>query len=223
MNMDLYEYSHIPMKPKYRKFNDDIFVCFLVIMKNVASSMTSSPWKILVYGIIWDNLFISEVKLKLCLIFWHHQNGRHFGVLTIFFTGSNTGSWIYQQDSHENFRYFDRRSSWYIDGDIAISKFDVLCYLVTSSMASWLHVTELAQLDIANYVPAKYCLCGTSASWLNHADKHREKHTNKQRSTQGEKTLSPSLSRVITSFWWLIYIPLISLFFQLYGSCNDIC
>ena len=57
------------------------------------------------------------------------------------FTGSNTGSWIYQQDSHERFRYFlafGRRSSWNIDGDIAISNFDLLCDLVTSSMTSWI-------------------------------------------------------------------------------------
>ena len=35
MNTDLYEYSHHPMTPMYRKFDNDIFVGFLVIMKNV--------------------------------------------------------------------------------------------------------------------------------------------------------------------------------------------
>ena len=39
--------------------------------------MTSSPLKNF-FGIIWDDLFISEVKLKLCLIFQNFQNGRHF-------------------------------------------------------------------------------------------------------------------------------------------------
>ena len=34
----------------------------------VTSSMTSSSWKYF-FGIIWDDLLISEVKLKLCLIF----------------------------------------------------------------------------------------------------------------------------------------------------------
>ena len=43
----------------------------------VTSSMTSSPWKLLLFGIIWDNLFISEVKLKLCLRFEKFQNGRN--------------------------------------------------------------------------------------------------------------------------------------------------
>ena len=32
------------------------------------------------FGIIWDYLFIFEVKLKLCLIFQNFQNGRHFAV-----------------------------------------------------------------------------------------------------------------------------------------------
>ena len=41
-------------------------------------------------GIIWDDLFISEVKLKLCLIFQNFQNGRHFELATNFFTGSDT-------------------------------------------------------------------------------------------------------------------------------------
>ena len=37
------------------------------------------------YGIIWDDLFISEVKLKLCLIFQNFQIGRHFELATNFF------------------------------------------------------------------------------------------------------------------------------------------
>ena len=46
------------------------------------------------FGMIWDDLFISEVKLKLCLIFQIFQNGRHFELTTNFFIGSFTGSWI---------------------------------------------------------------------------------------------------------------------------------
>ena len=34
------------------------------------SSMTSSPWKKTFYGIIWDDLVTSDVKLKLCSIFF---------------------------------------------------------------------------------------------------------------------------------------------------------
>ena len=43
--------------------------------------MTSSIKKTIkntFWGIIWDDLFISEVKLKLCFIFQNFQNGRHF-------------------------------------------------------------------------------------------------------------------------------------------------
>ena len=96
------------MIPMHRKFNDDIFARFLVVMKNVVIKFikeyrgtTLRPscdvmddviiMKIL-FGIIWDDLFISEVKLKLCLIFQNFQNGRHFELATIFFTGSYAGS-----------------------------------------------------------------------------------------------------------------------------------
>ena len=58
-------------------------------------------------GIIWDDLFISEIRLKLCLIFQNFQNGRHFELATNFFTESYTGSLIYQKDSHEHFRHFE--------------------------------------------------------------------------------------------------------------------
>ena len=36
------------------------------------------------FGIIWDDLFISEVRLKLCLIFQNFQNGRHFELDKLF-------------------------------------------------------------------------------------------------------------------------------------------
>ena len=79
----------------HRKFNDDIFAPCLVIMKNVVISYikeyrgsTLRPpcdviddviiVKILFFCIIWDELFIFEVKLKLCLIFQNFQNGRLF-------------------------------------------------------------------------------------------------------------------------------------------------
>ena len=91
-----------------RKFND-ILVHFLVIMKNVFISFIKeyreptlrSPcdaidditMKNTFFFIIWDDLFISEVKLKLSLIFQNFQNGHHFEVVTNFFTRSNTGSW----------------------------------------------------------------------------------------------------------------------------------
>ena len=66
----------------HREFNDDIFARFLVVMKNVVISFIKEyegptfeqPCDVIImknnfYGIIWDDLFIYEVKLKLCLIF----------------------------------------------------------------------------------------------------------------------------------------------------------
>ena len=72
----------------------------------VTSSMTSSPRKNF-FGTIRGDLFIYEVKLKLCLILQNFQNGRYFELATNFFTGSQTGSWIYQNDSHQYFRHFE--------------------------------------------------------------------------------------------------------------------
>ena len=94
MNMYLCKCSHNLMLLTQRKFNDDIFACFLVIMKHVVISFikeyrrpNSRPpcvviddviiTKNTVFGIIWDDLFISEVKLKLWLICQFFQNGRH--------------------------------------------------------------------------------------------------------------------------------------------------
>ena len=89
---------------------------FLVFMKNVISFIkeyrgpNSRPpcdviddviiMKNTFFCIIWDDLFISEVKLKLCLIFQNFQNGHHVELATNFFTGSYTGSWTNQKDSH---------------------------------------------------------------------------------------------------------------------------
>ena len=44
----------------------------------MTSWMTSSPQKNIFSSIIWDDLFISDIKLKLHVIFWHFQYGRHF-------------------------------------------------------------------------------------------------------------------------------------------------
>ena len=124
MNMYSYNCSHNLMLHMHRKFKDDIFARCLVIMKNVIISFikeykgpTLRPpcdviddviiLKIILFGIIWDDIFISEVKLKLCLIFQNFQNGRYFELATNFFTRSYTGSWIYQKDSHEHFRHFE--------------------------------------------------------------------------------------------------------------------
>ena len=50
----------------------------------VTSSLTFSPWKIL-FNIIRDSLFISQVKLEICVIFQNFQYGRLSQVATNFF------------------------------------------------------------------------------------------------------------------------------------------
>ena len=104
----------------------------------VMSSMTSSPWKIFL-GIIWDDLFISDVKWKLCLIFQNFQNGRHFELATNFLTGSYTGSWIYQKDSHEHFGHFELLIDAVAQILTEIYQFKNLTYFVTWWLYQWRH------------------------------------------------------------------------------------
>ena len=156
MNIYLYNCSHKLMIPMHRKFNDDIFARFLVIMKNVVISFikeyrgpTLRPpcdaiddviiMKILFFGIIWDDLFISDVNLKLCLIFQNFQNGRHFELATNFFTGSYTGSWIYQKDSHEHFRHFELLIYALAQILTEIYQFQNLTYFVILWRHQWRH------------------------------------------------------------------------------------
>ena len=93
------------------------------------------------FGIIWDDLFISETKLKLCLIFQNFQNGRHFKLATKFFLLEVIAEVENNRQialAFPTFWVFDRCSNSNIDGDILILKFDLLCDLVTSSMTSWI-------------------------------------------------------------------------------------
>ena len=84
---------------------------------------------------------MSEAKLKLCLIFEHFPIDHYFEVATNFLLSE-----VIPEDEYASkiamsisdiSSFFDRRSSLNIYGDIPISKFDLLCDLVTSSMASW--------------------------------------------------------------------------------------
>ena len=57
---------------------------------------------------------------------------------------------------------FDRRCNSYIDGDISISKFDLFCDLVTSSMRSWIfntRVSEVIMFSPCVFVTLFVCLC----------------------------------------------------------------
>ena len=75
----------------HRKFNDDIFARY-----HEKRGPTLRPpcdviedviiMKILFVCIIWVDIIISEVKLKLCFIFQNFQNGRHFELATKLFS-----------------------------------------------------------------------------------------------------------------------------------------
>ena len=140
----------------HRKFNDDIFARCLVIMKNVIISFikecrgpTLRPpcdviddviiMKLLSFGIIWDDLVISEVKLKLCLIFQNFQNCHCLELATNFFTGSYTEKRIDQKDSHEHFRHFELLIDALAQILTEIYDFQNLTYFVTWWRHRWRH------------------------------------------------------------------------------------
>ena len=92
------------MIPMETKFNDDIVVRFSVITENVHFSFIReyrgatlrSPCDVIddvittkntFSCIIWDAFFISGIRLNLCIVCWHFQNGRDFDVPANFFTG----------------------------------------------------------------------------------------------------------------------------------------
>ena len=86
----------------YTKFYDEIFVRFSVIMKTIIlfsfikenrGTTLRLPCDVVddviimektFSCIIWDDRFISDVKLKLCIIIWRLQNDRYFAVATNF-------------------------------------------------------------------------------------------------------------------------------------------
>ena len=154
--MQSYNCSHNLMIHMHRKFNDDSFARCLVIMKNVIISFIKEYrgpilrppcdaiddfiiMKIFFFGMIWDDLFISEVKLKLCLIFQNFQNGHYFELVTNFFTWSYTGSWIDQKDSHEHFRHFEFLIDALAQILMEIYHFQNLTYFVTWWHHRWRH------------------------------------------------------------------------------------
>ena len=57
--------------------------------------------------LIYDVLFISDVKINLSQIFLNFQNGRHFEGRASFLTGSCIGSWVQRWYSQFNSLHFE--------------------------------------------------------------------------------------------------------------------
>ena len=105
----------------------------------MTSSLISSPWKNTFSEIIWDDLLISVVNLKLWLTFWHFLNGCHFEVVTKLFYQK----WYWKLNmlvtkplAFPTFWVFDRCYSWNITRDMAVQNFGLFWDLITSSVMS---------------------------------------------------------------------------------------
>ena len=116
MNTHLNKCNHNFIIPMHRKFNDNVFSRFLVIMKNVVipfikeykGSILRPPCDVIEDVIVMKILFLHNLgrsfhiwgqmeavfnisKFSKWPPFWARDN---------VFTGGNTGIWIYQNDSH---------------------------------------------------------------------------------------------------------------------------
>ena len=106
------------------------------------SSMASLPRKIFFFGIIWDDLFISEVKVKLRFLPQFFSKWPLFWVAAKHFYRCNTASWINQQNSHEHLRYFKFLIDALAEILMEIKQFQIRPTLwpAESSMTSWIRI-----------------------------------------------------------------------------------
>ena len=101
----------------------------------VTSSMTSSSWKYF----FWHNLGRSFHIWDQIEAVFNISNGRYFELATNFFTGSYTGNWIDQKDSHEHFRHFEPLIDALAQILTDIYHFQNLTYFVTWWRHRWRH------------------------------------------------------------------------------------
>ena len=161
MNTHLYKCIHNFIIPMHRKFNDDIFAhlfsyhekCRYLIHKGI----NKADFDVTLWRHRWRHhhkkyFFLHNLgrsfhiwgQIEALFNISNFQNGRHFELTTNFFYVK----WFWKLNKPERwplafpiFWAFDRRSSSNINGDIAISKFDPFCDLVTSSMTLWVRET----------------------------------------------------------------------------------
>ena len=75
MNIYLYNYSHKLMIPIHRKFNDDIFARFLVIMENVVISFIKEY-----RAPVWGHPVTPSMTSSSRKYFFGHNLGRSFHI-----------------------------------------------------------------------------------------------------------------------------------------------
>ena len=154
MNIYLYNCSHNLMILMHRKFNDGIFVCFLVIMKNTVVSFIKEYRG----PALRPPCDVIDDVMK---ILFMHNFGRSFHIWgqieavfniskfskwppywardKLFFTESYTGSWIYHKDSHEHFRHFELLIDAVVQILTEIYQFQNLTYFVILWRHQWRH------------------------------------------------------------------------------------
>ena len=138
----------------HRKFFDDIFACFLVIMKNVISFIKEyrgptlrPPCDVIDDVIIMKILFLAKFGTIFsylrsdwsCVKYFKFSKWPPFWARDKLFTGNYTGSWIYQKDSHEHFRHFELLINDLAQILTEIYKFQNLTYFVILWRHQWRH------------------------------------------------------------------------------------
>ena len=155
MNIYLYNCSHNLMTPMQRKFNDDIFARFLVIMKNVVISFIKEyrgptlrpPCDVIDDVIImkvlfWHNLgrsFHIWGQIEAVLNIQNFSKWPPFRALDNLFTRSYIGSWIIQKDSHEHFWHVELLIDALAQILTEIYQFQNLTYFVILWRHQWRH------------------------------------------------------------------------------------
>ena len=154
--MYLHKCSHNPTIPMHRKFCDDIFACFLVIMKNAVISFIKEyrgptlrpPCGVIDDVIIMKILFLAKFRTIFSYLSSDWSCVKYFKIFKMaailssrqtFFTGNNTGSWIYQKDSHAHFRHFEPLIDALAQILTEIYKFQNLTYFVVLWRHQWRH------------------------------------------------------------------------------------
>ena len=129
----------------YTKYNDDVSGICSVITKKVHFSFIRDDFEVFLWRhrwrhhhenifscTIWNDLSISDVKLKLHWIFKKNSKWRNFRAGANFFVGSVTGSWAPYQESQEHALHFELLIDVLAQKLTELCQFKNLTYFLTS-------------------------------------------------------------------------------------------